>query len=169
MHKAFAPDILFSDEIQCAKSYALYALVTVDACGKGIKRLLTKSRGPPKLRVLYLALCICHDGIFISRWRFYRHGNLGGIIGLYRRSHKNLIAIVPLCYVKIGYSCRVFLNKVNRFPNSHIGKIWPPIPTKHTVCFTNVCISGKHVRRIIQSQFFVHSLRVFMYAMANDL
>ena len=133
MRKALAPSVLFANELQGAETYSLLALVALDLRCKGIERLISKARRPPKTRILDLGLAVSGNFKRATVGRFDRYGNGSGKIGFYGGGYEDLAAFVALSDMELGYSCRVLFNKVDGTPDSHIGKIGSPVPTEHTV------------------------------------
>ena len=169
VHKAFAISVLFSDEIELTKSDALFTLITVNPSGKGVKRLLTKSRGPPKLRIFNFAFCISGKGKIIARRTRHGYCDFGGCIGFYRGSYEHFAALVALCNMKLCYHGTVFFNKINRSPNTHIRHIRSPVPSEHTVRLANVSKAGECKWSFIKRKLVMLFLSVFLYAVTDYL
>jgi hypothetical protein len=169
--EAFAPSVLFTNELKGAKTYAKALgidahTVLEDIYGEGIKRLISKTARPPKLGVADLAFFVCGKIITLAVGGKHADGNGSVRIGFNHGGNVDLAVYVVLLDLEIGDACRVLGKKRHTSPNTHIGKEGTPIPTEHAMSLTDIAEARKSLNCLHKLEIAALLLYVGMYVSA---
>ena len=162
--KALAPSVLFSDELEGAKTYTKalgieHLVVLHNVNGEGIKRLIAEASGPPELGIGNLALLVGGEEIALAVGSKHADGYHGLLIGIYEGSDEHSAAHVSLLNLEVGDASGVLGKERDASPDTHVGKEGTPVPAEHAVGLTDIaeaveCLNGVHKLKILT--FFLY-------------
>ena len=164
MCEAFTPSVLLANKLKSTKTNTKALginghAVLNDLNREGIKRLIAKSAGPPKLSVADLTFFICGKVVTLAVGSKNAYGNCSVCISINDGSNEDSAILMLLLDLEVSDARAVLSEKIYTSPDTHIGKHRTPVPTKHTVRLTDIA-KARHCLNVLEE---VKILTLFLY------